>query len=847
MGLVTYRSQLKLKPTPTPTPPTPTPQPSHHTNRNGGCVGLVTYRPNVPKMESIIADLQEIRPTVLKGVPKFWQEIQVAARIQHDVGLSVLGGRAHTLLCGAGALDASVVAWYQGLPAAAAATTTTAAAVLGKPLTFLVGYGSTEVGNLAINRRMLPHVEWKLLPREGWEVSQGAGELAVKTGEMMFSGYDNNAEGVASAFTEDGFYKMGDVVQITTPDGGVPEHVSCAVVPQKGLEVMVDVLGRAGSSVKLSTGKWVAVERLEGIYRTCLGVRYIMVHGDNKHDRLVALVDLEASHRTDSEAAVLGRLRAEAQAKGLPSYERIAGVTFASRPFSQTDNTLSGTDKLNRRNLLKRYGDPLEVVLSAVSEAAADDPLRDLDERHSFRRQGGTSIQANVIASLYAKLGVPRDEVLRKLSDHSRSIGDIRRELTRQSSKVPTPLSQAPPDEITLPAEFTLPDDVISEVPHSSSSSEERAVFVTGATGFIGAFAVAELLQQGWSVICAVRNADGHIAHHRVEGSLHDRGLWTADIQKACATGRLSVVGCSLSKPYFGLSTTAYDDLAARVDAILHLAAKVDLRATFDAHRAANVGGVVEVLRLAFRARARLVFASTTDTLPSGWGDEEPMPSALPGRRIPDTNGYALSKLVGERLVETAIERGLSATIVRLGFIGGSSATGVCNPKDFLCRLLIGICHTRAFPESSGPDAQTLTRFLPVDVTARALSVLLGAENVASTAGVVHLSAGGPDLPLCDLHQILLRFGPPFSPLPVLPFPQWMERAELDGALSVWPVLRWAKGREHFPAFNSRSARPCRILEMVPAGGSGFSESELSWSGPKLEKVIHRMLKYLFE
>ncbi len=57
---------------------------------------------------------------------------------------------------------------------------------------------------------------------------------------------------------------MGDIVQIMMPEGSVPEHVSC-FVPQKGLGVMVDVLGRAGSLIKLSTGKWVAVERLERI------------------------------------------------------------------------------------------------------------------------------------------------------------------------------------------------------------------------------------------------------------------------------------------------------------------------------------------------------------------------------------------------------------------------------------------------------------------------------------------------------------------------------------------------------------------------------------------------------
>ena len=307
---------------------------------------------------------------------------------------------------------------------------------------------------------------------------------------------------------------------------------------------MVDVLGRAGSSIKLSTGKWIAPERLEDIYRACSGVRFILVHGDNKHDQLVALVDREVSGNTDSEAVVLGRLHAAAREKGLAQFERVAGVTFASRPFSQTDQTLSGTDKLNRRNLLKMYGDQLEATLSAVS--AAPDPLRDLDDAHSFTQQGGTSIKANEIATLYAKLGVPRDEVLLKLADDSQSIGDLRRELTRQRS---TETRHVQPTEISLPDEFTLQ----TALPSSQIGEEKRAVLVTGGTGFIGSFAIAELLRQGRNVICAVRNAEGDAARHRVEGSLHDHGLWTAETQEACAAGMLTVIGTKLSHPFFGL------------------------------------------------------------------------------------------------------------------------------------------------------------------------------------------------------------------------------------------------------------------------------------------------------
>ena len=75
-----------------------------------------------------------------------------------------------------------------------------------------------------------------------------------------------------------------------------------------------------------------------------------------------------------------------------------------------------------------------------------------------------------------------------------------------------------------------------------------------------------------------------------------------------------------------------------------------------------------------------------------------------------------------------------------------------------------------------------------------------------------------------------------------------MECAELDGALSVWPVLSWAKGQEHFPAFNSRSARPGRVLQLLEAGDDGGAlAAQLSWSGPELERVIHGMLRHLFD
>lgn len=98
---------------------------------------------------------------------------------------------------------------------------------------FLEMYGTTESGNIACNRLMSEHVLWKLLPCDG--APDGCGELAVKTGSYatfsndwwtdihlryMFDGYFKDEQRTAAAFTEDGFYKTGDLCRVTESDAG---------------------------------------------------------------------------------------------------------------------------------------------------------------------------------------------------------------------------------------------------------------------------------------------------------------------------------------------------------------------------------------------------------------------------------------------------------------------------------------------------------------------------------------------------------------------------------------------------------------------------------------------------
>ena len=170
-----------------------------------------------------------------------------------------------------------------------------------------------------------------------------------------------------------------------------------------------------------------------------------------------------------------------------------------------------------------------------------------------------------------------------------------------------------------------------------------RAVFLTGATGYLGAHILAEMLCEVPDVacFCLVRAADEDAARGRLRDTL-DRfqllDLVLAAIQaqqleekeeqqeqqeqqgeedqqgadEAAATtaatlaaaeaelnNRLVVVVGDLGKPLLGLETSAFKSLALEVDSIVHCGAMVNLVQPYGALRAANVFGTQEVLRLA--------------------------------------------------------------------------------------------------------------------------------------------------------------------------------------------------------------------------------------------------------
>ncbi|CAJ1404816.1 unnamed protein product [Effrenium voratum] len=688
---------------------------------NGGRVGIRSPG----STDEIFRDLVAVRPTVLKGVPAFFERVHSAAQLVQDKTLNLLGGRCQLLICGAGALDKTVGEWFRSC------TTQD-----GKQVAFLEMYGGTECGNLAVNRKLNPTVEYKLLPYG--DMPSNCGELVVKTGAAMFSCYYKDTARTAASFTEDGFYKIGDIVRIE--------------------EDQIEVIGRAKTSIKLSMGKWVFPESLETLFRAAVskdGVRHVWVHGDSQHDSLIAVLDADGKE----PAPLLQKLNDAASANGLQAYERIASVLLATGPFSQEAGTLNGTGKLDRGKLLKIYGADLAREFQRLASEAANTSLEQLDGDQSFRAQGGTSLKAAHIAQLYVDLGVPLSRAVQLLlSDEP-----VRRVVTELSKA--DPLADA---QLDLPA--------------VTSTNAKGRTLLTGATGFLGRFILAEMLEQRREVICLVRAETELAAKQRLSKGLMEIGRWHNEWWDD-----LHVVLGSLAKPLE----------ISNVSDILHVAAMVDLSGTYGAHRSANVLGTLNVLQLAAQAGARLVFVSTTDTYKDKTQatacKAEPPQEVLADAQ----HGYAVSKAVGEALVARAIQGGLSSCTARLGMVAGDSRTGFCNPTDFGMRLLISFAHTQSFPETG--EQHAMVQSLPVNVAAAALVDLLDASEV----GAVNIVAGRR-VAMAELRQQLLRFGGPFQELPLLPFPRWMAKAKAEARLSAWPVLGWAAALPEFPVFNAQ-------------------------------------------
>lgn len=359
-------------------------------------------------VDKIIANLAEVKPTVLMSVPRIFNRIydgvnkQMAARpplvqklfhaglkaaskqkkgqslgLVEKATLAVadkvvftkirarFGGRLKYAFSGGSALSKDVGEFIDSLG-----------------ITVYEGYGLTETSPITTANRPGGHRIGSVgqpIPGVKVVIDKAAsgdpkhGEIVVY-GPNVMMGYHNREEDNKAAFTEDGGFRTGDLGYID--DDG-----------------FLYITGRIKEQYKLENGKYVAPAPLEEQLKLSPFIINAMVYGDNRLYNVALIVpDMDAVKAwagsqgisADSDEKLLENARvkemmqsevekASAEFKG---FEKVKRITLTAEDFTTQNDLLTPSLKVKRRVVWQKYGPQIEALYAeskpATKGAAAE-------------------------------------------------------------------------------------------------------------------------------------------------------------------------------------------------------------------------------------------------------------------------------------------------------------------------------------------------------------------------------------------------------------------------------------------------------------------------------------------
>ncbi|HUB32823.1 MAG TPA: AMP-binding protein [Bryobacteraceae bacterium] len=301
-------------------------------------------------LETFLADLRRARPTLFVSVPRLLLKFQqgvfaripreklarllripgvralVKRRILRQLGLDTVRYAA----CGAAPLPPDLLHWYRNLG-----------------LELLEGYGMTETMITHLPRPGGVRVGYVGAALPGVETRLGEnGELLVRS-PMNMAGYYREPEMTAVAFTEDQFFKTGDMVSID--EAG-----------------QVKIIGRLKEQFKTSKGKYVAPAPIESRLMEHPSVEACCLMGSGQPSPFAVLTLSEGALRQSSDpaarAAIERSLRElmESVNATLNPFERLSMIVIAEGPWTVANGLVTPTLKLRRSLLEARYQERID-------------------------------------------------------------------------------------------------------------------------------------------------------------------------------------------------------------------------------------------------------------------------------------------------------------------------------------------------------------------------------------------------------------------------------------------------------------------------------------------------------
>ncbi|KAL8929882.1 MAG: hypothetical protein Q9208_001026 [Pyrenodesmia sp. 3 TL-2023] len=208
------------------------------------------------------------------------------------------------------------------------------------------------------------------------------GEIWIR-GPAVTSGYLSLPEENAQSFTPDGWFKTGDIGEFA--DSDVPPGRQKGYGGGGGLLRVID---RKKNMVKTLNGEYIALEKLESIYRSCALVANICVVAAEDRSKPVAIVvpveaalkslasretirvqgddsvqDLAANEKV--REAALRAIQEEGRRGGLVGIEIVEGIVFAGEEWTPQNGFVTSAQKVNRRAILKEYQSDVDRAYAA--------------------------------------------------------------------------------------------------------------------------------------------------------------------------------------------------------------------------------------------------------------------------------------------------------------------------------------------------------------------------------------------------------------------------------------------------------------------------------------------------
>jgi long-chain acyl-CoA synthetase len=308
----------------------------------GNTLGFTTYMCEPPQA---LAKLAEVRPSVFMSVPSLWEKIATAVTLEPDADrrkaklVELTGGHLRFCLSGGAGLKREVKETFYE-----------------HGILIIEGYGLTETSpTLTLNRpdafrfdtvgKPLPSVELRLAED---------GEIMAR-GPSVFGGYHKDPAATKECFTEDGWFKTGDVGRFT--DDGFLQ-----IVDRKK-----DILVTAG-------GKNVPPANIELRFQDDPLLAHVVVYGDAKRfltagvwlnddavNAQLAADGVSPDVRAEAVQALVQRRIDRVNAE-LASYETIKKFAIMTRPLTVVNGLLTATLKVRRKKVYEAFKAELEAL-----------------------------------------------------------------------------------------------------------------------------------------------------------------------------------------------------------------------------------------------------------------------------------------------------------------------------------------------------------------------------------------------------------------------------------------------------------------------------------------------------